>query len=67
MSKFVFKSVTVPGVTEELSSIPPPALFAELFEILESLTVKEPPSTFWIPPPEPAVPVAALLDIVEEF
>jgi len=46
LSKFTLNSVMLPAVTKELSSIPPPALFAELFEIIVLFTVTEPPSTF---------------------
>src|SRR5690606_5016942 len=46
--------------TIEFSSIPPPALDAELLLISESVTVKVPKS-LRIPPPEPDVPLATLL------
>ena len=46
LSKVTLNSVMLPAVTEELSSIPPPALFAELLEIIVLFTVTDPPSTF---------------------
>ena len=48
----------------ETTSIPPPALLAELFETVIPSTTMLPPLVR-IPPPEPAVPVALLSSITE--
>ena len=65
--KVTLNSVISPTTPVELSSIPPPARLALLFEISVLFTTTVPPSTFWIPPPEPAVPVAKLFVIVVPF
>ena len=52
----------VPAVA--FPSIPPPALLAVFPVIDEFVIFKVAPTSFKIPPPDPAVPVAILLEMV---